>query len=211
MSVLCGALQTESITWETVPREVREDMLRWTTAEVSKEQQEILEHRVRISLRYNPLFAPIASLGLFDIERNQKILYTTSTPKEVPGEWDTVRVCEEVELLGRFWEGVVEYQTFVVFNGFQYVWPFLYHRSHILDVLPSVVTPRRGVVSLQATCQFVDLTEVLTFGRAWNRRPSLLQYAHAYGVFVPKEQGIYAELPLVATLYKRWGNMSTKY
>jgi len=209
MSVLCVALTTCAIEWEVLPKEVRDDLLRWTTTITDQKEREAEVGKVQRRLRYSPLTAEITALALYDVTREQTILYTTETEVSAEDGWTMVRVCTEMELLERFWEGVVMFDRVVAFTGYQYVWPFLFHRSALLGVLPSVPPPYR--FERATGCQFIDLSDRLTFGGLWKRRPSLVQYAYAYQIPYGNEQGsseglLLSEVRLIAKLYETWGS-----
>ena len=71
---------------------------------------------------------------------------------------------------------------FVSFNGRSFAVPYIYHRSLMLGVTPTVDIARQRYVTRQQLPYHVDLLDEFSFYGAMAHRPSLQLLCSAYGI-----------------------------
>ncbi len=111
---------------------------------------------------------------------------------DLPAAAEFIPCVDEAELLTKFWEVAVHYDSIVTFNGRTFDVPFIYLRSALLHVRVS----RRDWLGYRfQTEPHCDLLEQLTFygvsGRdGAARRFNLDFYCKAFGIPSPKSHGV---------------------
>lgn len=201
MNTLYLTLTTTARSWDTLSPQFQYELSRWAAG-----TPEALE-QVQSRTQYSPLSATIDTIVLRDPAWDLPVVYHT-VAETIPPEGLTYYQCTESDMLRRVWQGMAEYQQLVTFNGFQYVWPFLYHRSAVHGVVPTIAPPRRPQLVAGGHSRWVDVGELCTFGGAWKRRPTLFQYAEAYRVPYGQptnsvHRGV-AEVAVIQHLHERW-------
>lgn len=235
MSTLIFDIETVGEDFDSLD-EVTKDALRRYAKRVAKDEAElgVLERDLKEGLGFSPLTGFIVALGLYDLEREQGVVYYTNTDEGVKDIADgkfTYKARSEEELLREFWIGAKHYDTFVTFNGRRFDAPFLFHRSAAHDISPTKNLLEGRYPHQQKTTRHVDLQDELTFFGAMDRRPSLHLFCRAYGIETPKDefggdevarlfqQGEFLKIArynakdVIATaqLYKKWLNASSNY
>lgn len=191
MSTLVFDIETIGESWDSFDEITKKTLSQWIerTAKNEIEYQKELEN-VKTQLAFSPLTGFIVALGMYDVERALGAVYFVGDGlkgSEVEGEF-TYKERTEVELLKEFWEGVLNYDTFVTFNGRAFDVPFLLHRSIAQGVRPSIRLSDRRYLSKQAMPYHIDLQDELTFYGAMNRRSPLHLFCRAYGIESPKSE-----------------------
>jgi DNA polymerase III epsilon subunit-like protein len=185
MATLIVDIETKATSWGELPGMTRAALTHWidrgqyTEEEKRKKREEVVS---RLSL--SPFTAAIISLAVYDVERKTGAVYFVS---DVPGENFEVDgfMCKqrtEMEILEDFWEGAQSYEVFVTFNGRSFTLPFLYHRSIIAKVRPTVDIARGRYVTKQAMPYHIDLLDEFSMQGALSHRPSLQLLCGAYGI-----------------------------
>jgi len=185
MATLVVDIETYAPPWGDLPGITRSALTQWIdNGDFTEEERNKKLDGVRSRLALSPLTAGIVSLGVYDIERKTGAVYFVSdTPEETFTVDDfNFKQRTEVEILEDFWEGATSYDAFVTFNGRSFLLPFLYHRSAVCGVTPTVQIARQRYVTKQAFPYHVDLLDEFSFHGAMTHRPSLQLLSGAYGI-----------------------------
>lgn len=185
MATLIVDIETKGEEWGKLPGISRAALTQWIEkgAYPEEEKRRKLE-QVRSRLALSPFTGSIISLAVYDVERQNGAVYFVS---DTSGEHFTVDgfACKqrtETEILEDFWEGANSYDVFVTFNGRSFQLPFLYHRSVVCGVRPTVTIARQRYLTKQSLPYHVDLLDEFTFYGDLPHRPSLQLLCGAYGV-----------------------------
>lgn len=140
-------------------------------------------------LALSPLTGSIVALGLYDVERQQGMVYLTGGKEGEP----EYKKRSEQELLEDFWEGAQSYDVFVTFGGRRFDIPWLLHRSALRGVAPSREFRFARSVERQQVPYHVDLHD--EFSRHGDLRApvSLHLLARAYGLNSPDDGAVSGE------------------
>ncbi|MEY3783801.1 MAG: hypothetical protein RLZZ230_123 [Candidatus Parcubacteria bacterium] len=188
MATLVLAIETLGNDWNSFSELVKQSLIKKQLKEndSTAAQIKITEHKQQLidKLSLSPLTGQIISLAMYDVERNLGAVYFVSDDSNETFITDsfTFKSRTEREILEDFWEGAGAYDTFVTFNGRAFTLPFLYHRSAIQKIKPTVEIARERSVVRQAFPSHVDLLDEFTFSGAMQSRPALSVLAGAYGV-----------------------------
>jgi DNA polymerase elongation subunit (family B) len=191
MATLVFDIETLGEPWEGFDDTTKKVLTRWVerTASSKTEYEKELEN-VKKQLGFSPLTGSIITIGMYDVERAQGAVYFAgdSSRELFVEENFTYKERTEVEMLKDFWEGVSSYDTFVTFNGRSFDVPFLYHRSVVCGVRPTVSLLGRRYLTQQTLPYHVDLLDELTFYGVMNRRSPLHLFCRAYEIESPKNE-----------------------
>ncbi len=187
MSTLIFDIETVGAIWSELDEFTQETLLRWVERTArNAEEKETMTRDVQSGLGFSPLTGEIVALGLYDLERTRGVVYYVGDGKDTEeGPW-VYKPRSEEGLLQDFWAGAISYNTFVTFNGRSFDAPFLYHRSVVHNLRPTVNLLEGRYPHQQKTCRHIDLQDELTFYGAMSRRPSLHLFCRAYGIPSPK-------------------------
>jgi len=190
MATLVFDIETVGESWENVDTETKKILTRWIdrTTRAGTEREAMVRDMYE-GLGFSPLTGFIVAIGLYDIDRQQGVVYYTGNSDAadtVEGNYLYKQRSEEA-MLTEFWDGAQQYDTFVTFNGRGFDVPFLIHRSLIKNIAPTKNLMEGRYPSQQKTCRHVDLQDEMTFYGAMYRRPSLHLFCRAYGITSPKE------------------------
>lgn len=225
MATLVMALQTVGEAWESLSTPTQQALTNWIAKQgYSEKESEVLQSAVKAGLRSSPLTGSICSLALYDVTRQETIVYivTDKAPTDIHVGDVVCKLRSEAALLKELWHGATHYDRFVTFDGRRFVVPFLLHRSAINEVLPTVSLLEQRFLERQQNVTHVDLLDQLTFYGAMRKRPNLLLWCQAfsidYGGYDPAQLDAYAtsasyealaaiardEVTAVARLYDCW-------
>lgn len=185
MSTLIIDIETRAEQWSELPGITRAALTHWIDkGKFSDEEKRQKQAEVVSRLSLSPFTASIISMALFDVERKTGAVYYVS---ETFGETFTVddftfKERTEKEILEDFWEGAPSYDVFVTFNGRSFTLPFLYHRSIVQAVRPTVDIAKERYVTKQTLPYHVDLLDEFSLHGSMVRRPSLQLLCGAYGI-----------------------------
>ena len=226
MATLIFDIETVATPWQDVPAFTRSALTSWVEkANYTPEEKrnKLADVQARTSL--SPFTGSIVSLAVYDVERKTGAVYFAA--KDSDGSFSEgdfkYKVRSEKEILEDFWEGAHSYHIFVSFNGRSFGLPFLYHRSLINGVRPTVDIARPRYLTKQAPPYHVDLLDEFSFHGAMSHRPSLALLCGAYGikhasvlggdeVAAAHEDGKHrliaeknaADVEAITTLYEKW-------
>ncbi|MCA9366232.1 ribonuclease H-like domain-containing protein [Candidatus Kaiserbacteria bacterium] len=212
MATLIFDIETIGEDWDALDETTQHVLTRWVERTAgSDEEREAALRDIREGLGFSPLTGQVVAIGLYDLERQQGVVYYSTntdtdavstiyrTKEEKVGEY-TLKERTEEEMLSEFWDGAQHYDTFVTFNGRAFDVPFLVHRAVILGIKPTVDMMSGRYLYQQKTVKHIDLQDQLTFYGAMHRRPNLHLFCRAYGIESPKAEGVAGDD--VAQLYK---------
>lgn len=193
MATIIVDIETVGYEWEEIPKTSQEGLTKWihdSYRSPTEKEGQLREIRNKLSL--SPLTGRIVSIAMYDLERELGAVYFASEDSRdsFQDESFTFKTRTEKELLEDFWDGAVSYDTFVTFNGRAFLFPFLYHRSIINGIKPSIEIAKQKYVTSQNMPYHVDLLDEFTFYGSMKPRPSLQILADAYGIdYNPKLRG----------------------
>lgn len=193
MATLIVDIETRGEEWGDLPGITRASLTHWIdrgdfSDEEKRQKRDVVQSRLALS----PFTGSIISLAVYDVERKTgAVYYVSDNPKEADFSVDdfTFKQRTEKELLEDFWEGATSYDVFVTFNGRAFLVPFVYHRSVMNEVRPTVDIARARYLTKQHLPYHVDLLDELSFYGAVPHRPSLALLCGAYGVDNPSVLG----------------------
>ena len=193
MRTLIFDVETVGESWDDLDMTTKTSLSRWVERSVkNNDERELQMKDLRDGLGFSPLTGHVVAIGLYDLERAQGAVYyigADNTPDEDVGDF-ILKVRSEVEILREFWEGALEYDTFVTFNGRAFDMPFIIHRSLAHGVRPSRELMKYRYLSQQSVPYHIDLQDELTFYGAMSRRPNLHLFCRTYGIVSPKAAGV---------------------
>ena len=193
MATLVFDIETVGEEWEAFDSTTQQTLTRWihTTCRDEDERERLLTD-LKEGLGFSPFTGRIVAIGLYDVERQQGVVYYTGSGDEIDEEEGDfiLKSRSEKEMLEDFWEGATSYDTFVTFNGRGFDVPFMNIRSAIHHVRPAYDLMEGRYLSQQKSVRHVDLQDQLTYYRAVHRRPSLHLVCRAFGITSPKEDGV---------------------
>lgn len=158
---------------------------------------------IKNGLGFSPYTGHIVAIGTLDVERNQGgVYYDAPGQKNKDTEEDGIvlRQMTEKEILEKFWDIAKGYDEFISFNGRCFDAPFMYIRSAVSGVRPTVDLMSNRYTSMQRGVKHVDLMDQLTFYGAVTKKPSLHLVCRSFGIKSPKADGITGDD--VARLFK---------
>lgn len=185
MGTLIIDIETSAPDWKDLPGITRSALTSWIDrSDLSEDEKNKKRKQVQSKLALSPLTGSIISLAVHDVERNTSAVYFVSDEPDDSFEVDGL-VCKqrtEIEILEDFWESAASYDVFVTFNGRVFTVPFLYHRSIVHGVHPTVDIARQRYVTRQTPPYHIDLLDEFSFYGGMTHRPSLQLLCGAYGL-----------------------------
>jgi len=185
MATLIVDIETKAEEWSKLPGITRAALTYWIDkGNYTEEEKRQKRNDVTSRLSLSPFTASIISLAVYDVERKTGAVYFVSdTPEETFSADDfTFKQRSEKEILEDFWEGAQSYDLFVTFNGRSFALPFLYHRSIVQKVRPTVDIAKERYVTKQILPYHVDLLDEFSLHGSLPHRPSLQLLCGAYNI-----------------------------
>lgn len=185
MATLIVDIETKAEQWNELPGISRAALTHWIEqGNYSDTEKRQKKENIISKLSLSPFTASIISMAVYDVERKTGAVYFVS---ETVGESFSIDdfICKqrtEKEILEDFWEGAQSYDVFVTFNGRSFTLPFLYHRSIVQKVRPTVDIAKERYVSKQNLPYHVDLLDEFSLHGTMAHRPSLQLLCGAYGI-----------------------------
>jgi len=195
MATLIFDIETVGEDWNALDDTTQSVLMRWIERAVHTESEREAGIRdIKEGLGFSPLTGMVVAIGLYDLERQQGVVYYQGDTKDIGSEIDTgdffLKSRTEKEMLEDFWEGAKSYDTFVTFNGRGFDVPFLNLRSVVHGIRPTQNLMEGRYLYQQKTVHHVDLQDQMTFYGAMHRRPSLHLFCRAFGIESPKADGV---------------------
>jgi len=192
MATLVFDIETVGESWNSLDETTQKVLARWIDrTRVNEESHDSLLKDLKEGLGFSPLTGSVVAIGLYDVERNQGVVYYQGEERadEECGEF-ILKSRTERDMLKDFWEGAKSYDTFVTFNGRGFDVPFLNLRSAIHGIRPSQDLMEGRYLYQQKIVRHIDLQDQMTFYGAMQRRPSLHLFCRAFGITSPKGAGV---------------------
>jgi DNA polymerase elongation subunit (family B) len=185
MATLVFDIETNGIPWGDLPGMTRSALTHWVEKGNYSDEEKVKKlSEVKARTALSPFTGNVLSLAVYDIERNTGAVYYQS--EEVDDSFTVgdfkLKQRTEKEILEDFWDGANSYDVFVSFNGRSFALPFVYHRSIMLGVKPTIDIARQRYVTRQASPYHIDLLDEYSFYGAMSHRPSLQLLSSAYQI-----------------------------
>lgn len=192
MHTLVFDIETVGESWDALDSTTQHMLSRWIDRTAKNEVEHEAEMKdLRDGLGFSPLTGEIVAIGLYDLERQQGVVYYQGEDESESEEGKYIlKPRTEKKMLEDFWEGAKEYDTFVTFNGRGFDVPFLNLRSAIQGIRPTQDLMDGRYLYQQKFVRHVDLQDQMTFYGAMMRRPSLHLFCRAFGILSPKVEGV---------------------
>jgi DNA polymerase III epsilon subunit-like protein len=192
MATLIVDIETKAEVWKKLPGISRAALTKWIDiGNFSEEEKRRKRDDVQSRLSLSPFTGSVISLAVYDVERKSGAVYFVSDESDESFQVEDFKFKSrsEAEILEDFWEGAKSYDMFVTFNGRNFALPFIYHRSVMCGVRPTVDIARQRYLSKQSLPYHVDLLDELSFYGGMPHRPSLPLLCGAYGIDNPSVLG----------------------
>ncbi|MAZ56708.1 hypothetical protein CL653_02875 [bacterium] len=193
MATLVFDIETVGENWRDLDESTQSVLTNWVDKTARSEEEHLaMITDVQNGLGFSPLTGMVVAIALYDIERGKGAVYYTGKGDELDEDLQNFKLKQrnESEMLKEFWEGAINYDTFVTFNGRSFDVPFLWHRSAVHGITPTKNLMESRYKSQQRTCRHVDLLDELTWYGVMNKRPNLHLFCRAYGINSPKDNGV---------------------
>ena len=159
----------------------------------SDEYQKALE-KIKEQIVFSPLTGEIVAIGVLDVEQEKGVVYfqdggTNLEPFEEEGV--AYKPTSEKEMLQGFWQGALNYQEFITFNGRGFDLPYIIARSgvHKVKVTKDLMS-HRFLGQMRFGEVHIDLQEMVSYyGAVW-KPGGLHMWCRAMGITSPKEAGV---------------------
>ncbi|HDQ23177.1 MAG TPA: hypothetical protein ENN28_04415 [Candidatus Uhrbacteria bacterium] len=195
MPKLIFDIETMGENWESFDDETKNALTSWIKREAySEEAYKAALTNLKNGLGFSPYTGQIVAIGVLELETNKGAVYYQAPGEEIEDtEEDGIKfkVMTEKEMLASFWQGVINYNEFISFNGRGFDVPFLMIRSAVHEIKPSKdLMSHRYLKSQKFNATHYDLMDLLTFYGAVLRKPKLHLVCRALGIKSPKSDGV---------------------
>jgi hypothetical protein len=224
-------IETVGEEFDRLDETTKNSLTRWIKREAGNDKEKYNAYftDLKEGLGFSPLTGKIVAIGVYDTLKNKGVVYFQA-PDVIEEEYKEAgflfKPMEEKEMLENFWQGEKNYKEFVSFNGRQFDVPFLFIRSAINKIRPSLNLMSNRYLKFQNYgVKHIDLQDQLAFYGAVRRKGNLHLYCNAFSIRSPKAEGVsgddvgrlfknreyrqiaeYNSWDLIATaeLYERW-------
>lgn len=195
MATLIFDIETVGEDFALMDETTKESLTRFMKRESYSEQEYQSELRdLEDRLGFSPLTGKIVAIGVLDVERDKAaVYYHLGETLESPFEDGNCKyeAMTEADMLQKFWEIALKYETFVTFNGRSFDVPFLWTRSAVHGIKPTKNLMANRYLSYQPYhAKHIDLFDQLSFYGSVRRKGSLHLWTRAFGIESPKSQGV---------------------
>ncbi|MBD3359430.1 MAG: hypothetical protein GF365_01845 [Candidatus Buchananbacteria bacterium] len=195
MPKLIFDIETIGEDWDNLDKTTQENLTRWLKREtVSEEEFEKGVEDIKNGLGFSPLTGEIVAIGVLDYETNKGAVYYQAPDQNYQDFEENgivFRAMTEKQMLENFWQGILEYNEFISFNGRCFDVPFLMIRSAVHEVKPSKdLMSNRYLNNQKFNALHIDLMDQLSFYGAVRRKGSLHLFCRALGLQSPKDGGV---------------------
>lgn len=195
MPTLIFDIETVGEDFAAMDETTKESLTRWIKRESFTDEEYEAELRdLEDGLGFSALTGQIVAIGVLDAEREKAAVYYQPSGAG-DGSFEEggtkYEALAEKEMLTRFWEIALKYDTFVTFNGRGFDVPFLWARSAVHGIRPSKNLMANRYLNYQPRdAKHIDLLDQLSFYGAVRRKGSLHLWTRAFGIESPKAQGV---------------------
>jgi 3'-5' exonuclease len=186
MATLICDITTKGESFDSFDEKTKHALTEWIDRRgISDTHRKLYRQNVLDTLGLSPLTGSMLSLGLYDLERGEGVLFSvsdTATDVEESAFSSFMHKSRtEATLLRDFWDGVCSYDTVVTFNGRRFDIPFLLTRSAVYGIVPTCDLMESRYLAHQHSVRHIDLQDQLSFYGA-TRRQSLHLFCRAFGI-----------------------------
>ena len=195
MATLIFDIETVGEDFAVMDETTKESLTRWIKREVYSEEEYAVELKdLEEGLGFSPLTGQIVAIGVLDAERERAAVYYQPNDAS-DGDFEEgsckYEALSEADMLRKFWEISMKYDTFVTFNGRSFDIPFLWTRSAVHGIKPTKNLMANRYLNYQPwNAKHVDLFDQLSFYGSVRRKGSLHLWTRAFGIESPKAQGV---------------------
>ena len=156
----------------------------------NEDDKRAIKEEIKEGLGLSPLTGEIVALGVYDSGKKQGAVYYQAPDEkheETEDKGCKLKAMTEKEMLQKFWDLAVNFDSFVTYNGRCFDIPYIVLRSAVHNIRPSKDLMSNRYISMQRGAKHFDLMDLLSFyGAVW-KKPSLHMYCRAFGIESPKE------------------------
>lgn len=194
MSRLIFDIETAGEDFNKLDETTQDFLTRWIKREAENEEAYKRElDYLKNDMGYSPLTGEIVVIGVLDYERNKGMVYFQAPGKEIDDfEENGIKFKQttEREMLEKFWNGALDYNEFISFNGRGFDVPFMMIRSAIHKIRSTKdLMSNRYLYSQKYDAKHIDLADQFSFYGS-RKRESLHLCTRAFGIKSPKEDGM---------------------
>jgi len=205
MSKLVFDIETIGRNWDEFDKLTQEDLTRWLKKELySEDELQFKVDNIKEETPLSPLTGEIVSIAIYDVEREAGAVYFQAPEEKKPIFFEENGIkyqsMTEPEILKTFWDIAQKYKEFITFNGRGFDAPFMFIRSAIHGIAPTVDLMEGRYLYQQRGVRHIDIYDQMTFYGATSKKGSLHLFCRAFGIPSPKENGIGSE---VGELFKK--------
>ncbi len=195
MATLIFDIETVGEDFSAMDETTKENLTHWMKREsYSEDEYEMALKDLEDGLGFSPLTGQIVAIGVLDAEREKAaVYYQPANTEDTDFEEENCKyeALSEKEMLEKFWQIALKYDTFVTFNGRGFDVPFLWTRSAVHGIKPTKnLLANRYLNYMPWNAKHVDLLDQLSFYGAVRRKGSLHLWTRAFGTESPKAQGV---------------------
>ena len=196
MSRLIFDIETIGEEFDKLDETTQESLTRWIKKESNndKEYREALQE-LKEGLGFSPLTGEIVAIGVLNYEKDQGVVYFQAPGDKKVEEFESgkfkYKPMTEAEMLQTFWQGAMNFDEFVTFNGRAFDVPFLNVRSAVHKIKPTKdLMSNRYMSNQRFGAAHVDLLDQLSYYGALRRKGSLHLWSRAFSIESPKTGGV---------------------
>lgn len=180
--------------WDGIDEGTQEMLVKNIPHPPGSEEFERETEVVRGKLGLSPLTGEIVAIGVLDVEKEKGVVYFQGGEEPIePFEEEGIayKWVSEREMLQNFWQGALNYQEFITYNGRGFDLPYIIARSGVHKVKVTKDLMAQRFLSMMRPGQVhIDLQEQLSYyGAVW-KPGSLHLWCRAMGITSPKEEGV---------------------
>ncbi len=195
MSTLIIDIETIGEDFDSLDQATQDALTWWIKKESNtKDEYQAALGELKDGLGFSPLTGEIVVIGVLDVQKNKGKVYFQAPGENIqPFIQDNFEFesFTEKEMLQHFWQGALQYDEFVTFNGKSFDTPFLFVRSAVNAVKPTKnLMSNRYLSSQKVGAKHIDLLDELNFYGAVRKKGNLHLWCRAFGIASPKAGGI---------------------
>jgi 3'-5' exonuclease len=193
MAKLVFDIETIGRDWDEFDELTQNDLTRWLKRELyTEEEMQFKVDSTKEETALSPLTGEIVSIAIYDVEREAGAVYFQAPEgKEIAFEENGIKYqsMSEPEILDAFWKIAQKYNEFITFNGRGFDAPFMFIRSAINGIAPTVDLMEGRYLYQQRGVKHIDIYDQMTFYGATSKKGSLHLFCKAFDIPSPKEGG----------------------
>lgn len=194
MAKLIIDIETIGEDFDKMDKATQELLTRWikNTSKTDEEYQDSLNN-LKNELGFSPLTGEIVAIGVMDYEKEQGVVYYQSPEieaEEIKEGNFKFKPMGESEMLENFWQGLLQYDEIITFNGRSFDIPYIITRSAVHQIEPTRDLMSNRYINSQKDVKHIDLFDQLSFYGAVRKPGSLHMWCRALNIVSPKAEGV---------------------